>query len=235
MTGPRRLVSTDPAMRAATLAACAMGKYDIEDSCTLDAKNEDLKLPHLRWRYHILSSDMCLTYVFPQCSCMGIWFVIQMLEFQEILAMNRFYHLRGNDSWCFAMREVYKWSIHKPSPPTVCKHLRSAIIPSQGHWGSPIHGLLAVLHVLNPSSGSDVWGNVYTLRGCLAYGLRAAEATKLLAEPPFSREVWMLTWNQVSWKIQKNRWFSGVYIYIYCFKYIIYIYICITWYHNLCL
>ena len=123
MTGPRRLVSTDPAMRAATLAACAMGKYDIEDSCTLDAKNEDLKLPHLRWRYQILSSDMCLTYVFLQCSCMGIWFVIQMLEFQEILAMNRFYHLRGNDSWCFAMREVYKWSrIHKPSPPTVCKH-----------------------------------------------------------------------------------------------------------------
>eukprot|EP00434_Breviolum_minutum_P040697 symbB.v1.2.036177.t1/scaffold5047.1/size31493/1 len=89
MTGPRRLLSTDPVMRAATLAACAMGKYDIEDSC---------------------------------------------------------------------------------------------------HWGSPIHGLLAVLHVLNPSSGSDVWGNVDTLRGCLAYGLRAAEATKLLAEPPLSLE-----------------------------------------------
>lgn len=80
-----------------------------------------------------------------------------------------------------------------------CKHLRShAIIPSQGHWGSPIHGLLAVLHVLNPSSGSDVWGHVNTLRGCLAYGLRAAEATKLLAEPPLSLEVWMLTWNQMS-------------------------------------
>ena len=131
--------------------------------------------------------------------------------------------LSGNDSWCFAMREVYKWSrIHKPSPPTVCKHLRSAIIPSQGHWGSPIHGLLAVLHVLNPSSGSDVWGNVNTLRGCLAYGLLAAEATKLLAEPPLLLEVWMLTWNQVSWKIQKNRWFSGVYVYIYI--YLLYIY-----------
>lgn len=64
MTGPRRLVSTDPVMRAATLAACAMGNYDIEDSCTLDTqkKNDSLNLPHVRWRYHFR-----LRHVWQQC------------------------------------------------------------------------------------------------------------------------------------------------------------------------
>ena len=119
--------------------------------------------------------------------------------FQGVLGMNRFFHLRGNDSWCFAREgndQGYTSPVHQQYSgniqdlmPSYCTISYS--ISFRGHWGSPIHGLLAVLHVLNPSSGSDVWGNVDTLRGCLAYGLRAA-STKLLA-PPLLLEEWTLT------------------------------------------
>ena len=43
-----------------------------------------------------------------------------------------------------------------------------------GHWGSPRHALLALLHVLNPR-GSYALGDGDLLRGCLAYGLTAAK------------------------------------------------------------
>ena len=48
----------------------------------------------------------------------------------------------------------------------------SAVV--SGHWGSPRHALLALLHVLNPT-GSYALGDGDLLRGCLAYGLTAAK------------------------------------------------------------